>query len=268
MADPTTNYDWDIPDVAGDRDIWGPILNDLIQNIDTKLFEIETLAMGAVAKAGGDPGGLMTGLLSIHTSRYGVQQVQGAAWDLDASAARFFHGRVNSNTVIDVINPPDADQFVALALEITNGGAFGVTWANKIRWPAAVASPPLVVNGTDLIVLYTHDGGVTWHGLLGGGGTVNVIGDPPDPPVNPFTFLYDQVLVGINWASGDADAQTQIGFGSLNQEPSGVRFTVGAGLRTFNTGLTASEYWWLRHFKDGAVSAWVRALVPDNGDDE
>lgn len=50
-------------------------------------------------------------------------------------------------------------------LELTNGGAYTITWWSGVEWPAGTA-PTLTTAGTDVLGFYTHDGGTTWRGLV------------------------------------------------------------------------------------------------------
>lgn len=50
-----------------------------------------------------------------------------------------------------------------VAFYITNGGT-NVTWPASVLWPSGSA-PALSAAGTDLVVLYTADGGTTWLGV-------------------------------------------------------------------------------------------------------
>lgn len=51
-----------------------------------------------------------------------------------------------------------------IALYVTNGGSFGVTWDSAVLWSGGT-SPTLTVTGEDLIVMYTSNGGTTWLGV-------------------------------------------------------------------------------------------------------
>ena len=50
-----------------------------------------------------------------------------------------------------------------VALHVTNGGT-DITWPASVKWPAG-EEPELSASGTDLVVLYTADGGTTWFGV-------------------------------------------------------------------------------------------------------
>ncbi len=50
-------------------------------------------------------------------------------------------------------------------LELTNGGAYSVTWDSAIKWPGGVA-PTLTSSGTDVIQFVSSDGGLNIRGIL------------------------------------------------------------------------------------------------------
>lgn len=52
-------------------------------------------------------------------------------------------------------------------LQLTNGGAFAITWPASVKWPGGVA-PVLTPSGVDFIMLVTIDGGTNWRGTLQG----------------------------------------------------------------------------------------------------
>lgn len=56
-----------------------------------------------------------------------------------------------------------------LTLELTNGGAYAITWPASIKW-ANGALPVLSSSGVDTIVMYTRDGGTTWIANMAGKG--------------------------------------------------------------------------------------------------
>ncbi len=49
-------------------------------------------------------------------------------------------------------------------LEITNGGAFAVTWPGAIAWDSDTA-PEMQTSGVDIITLITTNGGTAWRGI-------------------------------------------------------------------------------------------------------
>lgn len=63
--------------------------------------------------------------------------------------------------------PSYTGQFVRRALEVTNTGAYTLSWPLSIKWPGGVA-PTQTPYATDVFVLYTHDGGATVYGNIVG----------------------------------------------------------------------------------------------------
>jgi hypothetical protein len=59
---------------------------------------------------------------------------------------------------------PSATEAHALTLELTNGGAFTMTWPASTRWAGGVA-PTLTASGTDILV-FTKTGTSNWRGYL------------------------------------------------------------------------------------------------------
>lgn len=70
---------------------------------------------------------------------------------------------VNGNTTW-TFPTPSATEALALTLELTNGGAYTMTWPSGIRWTGGVA-PTLTASGTDVLV-FTKAGTNNWRGYL------------------------------------------------------------------------------------------------------
>ena len=49
---------------------------------------------------------------------------------------------------------------------MVNAGAYAITWPT-IKW-AGGTTPVLTSSGTDVIVIYTYDGGTTYYGFVTG----------------------------------------------------------------------------------------------------
>lgn len=165
MPDPTTNYEWDKPNVAGDSGAWGTLLNAILDDLDTELAATDAVADAALARAGGS----MTGEIDILTARY-VTSNLGASLsgtvNLDLDAANMFYGTLAGNITITFSNVPAATDFVGIVLEITGGGSlYTVTWPAAVKWPSGTA-PTFTASEVQVIVMYTRDGGTTWRAAL------------------------------------------------------------------------------------------------------
>jgi hypothetical protein len=163
MAD-TTNYGWEKPNVGGSAGSWGTLLNTVIDAVDAALFAVSTTATAALPKAGGT----LTGIVEILTDRYHVVDLGGSLVSgvtIDCSLARFFRGVCSGGVTFTITNAPTSGKACVLTLELTNAGVVGITWPASVKWPNGSA-PTLTASGTDVITLYTRDGGTTWRGAL------------------------------------------------------------------------------------------------------
>ncbi len=84
---------------------------------------------------------------------------------IDTALGSFFTRTVAANTTFSVTNVPSAGSTRSLILELTNAGAFTITWWANIKWAGGTA-PTLTSAGRDILGFYTHDAGTTWNGLV------------------------------------------------------------------------------------------------------
>lgn len=84
-----------------------------------------------------------------------------AAVNLDLSTGSVFSKTITAPTTFTVSNPPAAGLVASFILEITNGGAFPVTWFTGAKHPGGIA-PVLTVSGKDVFGFYTRDGGASY----------------------------------------------------------------------------------------------------------
>jgi hypothetical protein len=82
------------------------------------------------------------------------------------STANNFARTVTSGGTITMTNPPSGKAF-GFTLALTNGGGYVITWTG-VKWAGGITSPTLTTSGTDIIVIYTYDGGSTYYGFLVG----------------------------------------------------------------------------------------------------
>ncbi len=161
--DPTVNYTWDLPLDGGAAGAWGAALNVIIGDdatgIDAIVKAVSDVADAALPLAGGT----MTGDIYALTQRFVVSALGNlsGAEPLDVSAANFFHGTVTGTTTFSFTNEPAAGA-VFLLFQITNGGAFQLTWPAEANWPGGTP-PTFTASGVDVVSAYTIDAGVTWR---------------------------------------------------------------------------------------------------------
>lgn len=91
----------------------------------------------------------------------------GATRTFDLSVANFFSATVNQASTFTFSNPPASGDFGTFVMELTNGGAFTVTWPASVDWPGGTA-PTLTASGKDQLVFTTRDGGINWYGFVAG----------------------------------------------------------------------------------------------------
>lgn len=82
--------------------------------------------------------------------------------NLSFAASNYYSFTVANNISVNFIGTPANTRAAIMILEITNGGAFTVTWPSSVKWPSGTA-PNLTLAGVDLIVLITDDGGINYR---------------------------------------------------------------------------------------------------------
>jgi len=112
--------------------------------------EVQGLVNGALQKAGGT----MTGAVFENRVALGT-----------GSAIAVFTKTITAATTFTVTGTPAAGAVASFVLDLTNGGAFAVTWWSGVKWAAGI-TPTLTVSGRDALGFFTHDGGTTWTGIL------------------------------------------------------------------------------------------------------
>jgi hypothetical protein len=91
----------------------------------------------------------------------------GATRTIDLEVANFFSATLDESCAFTFSNPPASGDFGAFVLELTNGGAFAITWPDSVDFPGGVA-PTLTASGVDQLVFTTRDAGTTWFGFVAG----------------------------------------------------------------------------------------------------
>jgi hypothetical protein len=139
------------------------IFGDTVTGIDAVVKAVSDVADAALAASGGAFTGEITVLTAIYTQS-NLGNMSGTA-SLDLDVANCFYGTVTGAVTISFANVPASGSFVFVVFEITNGGSATVSWPAAIKWPGG-AAPSLTASGTDLITLYSRDGGTTWRATL------------------------------------------------------------------------------------------------------
>lgn len=84
---------------------------------------------------------------------------------IDLATGNIFTKTITGTTTLTVSNIPAAGTAGSFVLDLTNGGAFVITWWAGMKW-ANGAAPTLTAAGRDMLGFITHDGGTTWSGFM------------------------------------------------------------------------------------------------------
>lgn len=88
-----------------------------------------------------------------------------AANDIDLSAGNYFTKTISAATTLTVSNVASSGSVSAFVLDLTNGGAYTITWFSGVTWNAATA-PTLTASGVDTLAFFSTDGGTSWRGFV------------------------------------------------------------------------------------------------------
>jgi hypothetical protein len=88
-----------------------------------------------------------------------------AANAIDLATGNYFTKTISASTTFTVSNVPSSGTAVSFILDLTNPGAFAITWFSGVKWAAGTA-PTLTAFGRDCIGFFSHDGGTTWSGFV------------------------------------------------------------------------------------------------------
>jgi hypothetical protein len=91
----------------------------------------------------------------------------GATRTFDLSVANFFSATLNQACTFTFSNPPASGDFGCFVLELTNGGAFVITYPASVDFIGGTA-PTLTAAGVDQLVFTTRDGGTTYFCFVAG----------------------------------------------------------------------------------------------------
>lgn len=91
----------------------------------------------------------------------------GATRTFDMAVANFFSATLDQACTFTFSNPPASGDFGVFVLELTNGGAFAITYPASVDFPGGVA-PTLTAAGVDQLAFTTRDGGTTFFAFVAG----------------------------------------------------------------------------------------------------
>jgi len=106
-------------------------------------------------------GGTMTGAITaIRETRISIP-----ANNIDLSLGNLFTKTISATTTLTISNVLASGNANSFILELTNAGAFALTWFSGVKWASGTA-PTLTASGVDILGFYSHDGGTTWRGFV------------------------------------------------------------------------------------------------------
>lgn len=122
--------------------------------------------LGEVGSFATTTGGIQNNIFTTCRS-VGARETQVAvpAADINLNSANYFSRTVTGNITFAVSNIPSSSVVASFILDLTNGGAFTVTWFGGVKWANGTA-PTLTAAGRDVLGFFTYDGGTTWTGLV------------------------------------------------------------------------------------------------------
>lgn len=91
----------------------------------------------------------------------------GASRTFDLTTANFFSATVDQDSTFTFSNPAPSGDFCGFVIQLTNGGAYTITWPGAVDWVGGT-SPTLTASGVDQLVFTTNDSGTTWFGFVAG----------------------------------------------------------------------------------------------------
>jgi hypothetical protein len=88
---------------------------------------------------------------------------------INLSNGNYFTYTVTGSITFAPSNLASSGSVNSFILDLTNGGAYTVTWWSNLKWAGGTA-PTLSSSGRDVLGFFTENAGTTWNGFLLGKG--------------------------------------------------------------------------------------------------
>jgi hypothetical protein len=178
IADPTGDWGTNNLTIGRNGETIAGVAQDLVCDISGVSVQVvyDGTTWAVYAQVGGNGGTVVTetGAQTISEKNLKDYSVEGSAIGntgatrtFDLEVANFFSATLDQACVFTFSNPPASGDFGTFVLELTNGGAFAITFPAAVDWPGGTA-PTLTAAGVDQLVFTTRDGGTTWFGFVAG----------------------------------------------------------------------------------------------------
>ena len=106
-------------------------------------------------------GGIMTGAITAVRETKVAMDTN----NIDLATGNLFTKTITVATTLTISNVLPEGNANSFILELTNGGSKIITWWSGMKW-AGGTTPTLTASGVDILGFYSHDGGITWRGML------------------------------------------------------------------------------------------------------
>lgn len=107
-----------------------------------------------------------SGAISPILTDYRLTAVNLAAGAINLTNGNYFYKTLTGGQAFSfTTSATTGTQAAGFILELTNGGAYTVTWPASVKWPGGTA-PTLTASGVDVLAFITDDAGTTWRGVM------------------------------------------------------------------------------------------------------
>lgn len=139
----------------------GAVAGDIIEAV---AYSVNVVADTVTLSTAQTVAGKKTFSSAIIENRVALGSISGSN-TLDLNLGNVYTATITGNTTFAVSNPPASGSSVSFNLELTNAGAYTITWWTGVKWTGGTA-PTLTASGRDVLAFFTHDGGTTWSGFI------------------------------------------------------------------------------------------------------